>query len=640
MLRVGSSVHSWARILVLVLLAATILWWGRAFAESGAALPAATLQTVGSVKPTVATEQCVTEACHRGILEHKVMHGPVAQKRCLDCHKYEDVRSHRFKKLAAPDQGCDKCHEMKHKAVLHAPVREGRCTACHDPHGSEFTKHLVADPAKGLCQTCHKGQDFAKKAFVHTPVAAGTCGACHEAHSAAEPKLLKQASWTLCTNCHKQMVPKIAETRSTHAPARDNCLACHDPHASNVKNELKQTAPDLCLSCHKNLKESLAASTVQHGAMTQEGTCGNCHDAHLSKLPKLAKQTQPQQCLNCHDRPLKAKDGRTLTNMAALLNDNPEHHGPIRLGACTACHPPHASNQAKLLTAAYPPEFYAAFKQDLYQLCFTCHSPDLVLKPKGGPTGFADGEKNLHWLHVNQEKGRTCRACHEVHASKQPFHIRETVPFGPNGWEMAIKFRQTATGGSCAPGCHIERSYNHGDRPKSIPFVALTAKAQALVSPEPPPPAVTTAPAGGAARGAYPVAKPPFTPGVFPCTGCHDPNLAVNTTRRELHKPHEDIKLVHDEEHRWCLDCHNAQNRDVLRSAAGEPIPFAESYRLCGQCHGLQYRDWKAGVHGKRTGEWDGRKDYLLCVNCHNPHSPKFKSLVPLPPPVRPGSAK
>ena len=33
----------------------------------------------------------------------------------------------------------------------------------------------------------------------------------------------------------------------------------------------------------------------------------------------------------------------------------------------------------------------------------------------------------------------------------------------------------------------------------------------------------------------------------------------------------------------------------------------------------MQYRDWKAGVHGKRTGEWDGRKDYLLCVNCHNP---------------------
>jgi hypothetical protein len=77
----------------------------------------------------------------------------------------------------------------------------------------------------------------------------------------------------------------------------------------------------------------------------------------------------------------------------------------------------------------------------------------------------------------------------------------------------------------------------------------------------------------------------------------------------------------------------------VLRRASGEPIPFSESYKLCGQCHGPQYRDWQSGVHGKRTGEWDGQKEYLLCVNCHDPHSPKFKPLVPLPPPVRPGQS-
>ena len=74
----------------------------------------------------------------------------------------------------------------------------------------------------------------------------------------------------------------------------------------------------------------------------------------------------------------------------------------------------------------------------------------------------------------------------------------------------------------------------------------------------------------------------------------------------------------------------------MLRSASGEPIKFEESYKLCGQCHGEKYRDWKAGVHGKRTGEWNGRKTYLLCVNCHDPHSPKFKSMTPMPPPVRP----
>ena len=69
---------------------------------------------------------------------------------------------------------------------------------------------------------------------------------------------------------------------------------------------------------------------------------------------------------------------------------------------------------------------------------------------------------------------------------------------------------------------------------------------------------------------------------------------------------HTDIVLKHDETHRWCLDCHDATNRDVLHLASGERVPFEESYRLCGQCHGEKYRDWRAGVHGRRTGNWNG----------------------------------
>ncbi len=62
-------------------------------------------------------------------------------------------------------------------------------------------------------------------------------------------------------------------------------------------------------------------------------------------------------------------------------------------------------------------------------------------------------------------------------------------------------------------------------------------------------------------------------------------------------------------------------------------MPFTESYRLCGQCHGTQYRDWRSGIHGKRTGYWDGPKRYLLCGLWQWTH---FADLQPLPPPVRP----
>jgi hypothetical protein len=132
------------------------------------------------------------------------------------------------------------------------------------------------------------------------------------------------------------------------------------------------------------------------------------------------------------------------------------------------------------------------------------------------------------------------------------------------------------------------------------------------------------------------VAPPPFSEGVFPCSDCHDPDVPVRRERRELRFEHTDIVLRHDEEHRWCLDCHDAQDRDQLHLANGTLVPFEESYRLCGQCHGDKYRDWRAGVHGRRTGEWNGEKSYLLCVHCHNSHDPAFRPLRPLPPPVKP----
>ncbi len=135
------------------------------------------------------------------------------------------------------------------------------------------------------------------------------------------------------------------------------------------------------------------------------------------------------------------------------------------------------------------------------------------------------------------------------------------------------------------------------------------------------------------------VPPPPFTEGIFPCTSCHA-SLPVNRTRRELQDMHGDIVLKHDEQHRWCLDCHDPANRDVLHLASGEAVPFEESYRLCGQCHGEKLRDWRAGVHGRRVGEWNGHKGYLLCAHCHNPHQPRFKAVAPRPAPRPPAPPK
>ena len=153
-----------------------------------------------------------------------------------------------------------------------------------------------------------------------------------------------------------------------------------------------------------------------------------------------------------------------------------------------------------------------------------------------------------------------------------------------------------------------------------------------------------------AASEEFPVPPPPLSDEYYPCAeNCHN-DLTVNPTPRKLEDEHTDIQLHHAEQFRWCLDCHDAKNRDKLHLQSGENLDFSESYRLCGQCHGDKYRDWKKGIHGKRTGMWNGKKEYLLCAHCHNPHNPEFVLKAdpeafpgsvdgkPQPPPLVPGT--
>jgi hypothetical protein len=113
---------------------------------------------------------------------------------------------------------------------------------------------------------------------------------------------------------------------------------------------------------------------------------------------------------------------------------------------------------------------------------------------------------------------------------------------------------------------------------------------------------------GGSEAGIFTVPPPPFSEEyIFPCSDCHA-DLEVNEERRELVDMHDDIILDHGPKERWCLDCHNANDRDNLHLVSGVLVGFDESYKLCGQCHGTIFRDWRAGIHGKRTVDgWEIR---------------------------------
>jgi len=412
------------------------------------------------MKPNRRLDNCTTSGCHAEVIDHQVMHGPTAQLKCLDCHDYLSIEDHIFNLTKPTNQLCESCHTLKLNQVVHTPVMKGDCLGCHDPHGSDYKLMLNQDPAKGLCQSCHS-DDYMDKKFVHGPVAVGACIVCHQPHSSDQKNLLIDDPSKLCLSCHDEFDQKKKGIWQTHKPMEEGCVKCHDPHATDHPHQLHQAVPKLCFDCHKDINELVGKSTVKHGPVGEEDGCVQCHSPHFSSLKYLQKQVQPDLCLKCHDKELKSTDGRTLPDMAVLLKDNPDWHGPIRNGDCVACHQPHAGDRTNMLFQAYPPEFYASFSVDRYQLCFSCHLSDMVTDELGvGLTKFQNGDVNLHFMHVNKEKGRTCRACHEVHASKRPDHIRESVPYGNSGWMLDINYTKLANGGSCAPGCHKPKAYD------------------------------------------------------------------------------------------------------------------------------------------------------------------------------------
>ncbi len=123
----------------------------------------------------------------------------------------------------------------------------------------------------------------------------------------------------------------------------------------------------------------------------------------------------------------------------------------------------------------------------------------------------------------------------------------------------------------------------------------------------------------------------------YPCTECHN-IIPGNPQEREFKSFHLDIALDHGGGRFWCSTCHHTEERDYLRSSKNNLIDYDKSYRLCGQCHFQRQKDWFYGGHGKRVGHWDGERTIMLCTECHNPHSPSIKPVVPSPPPkVRSG---
>lgn len=309
--------------------------------------------------------------------------------------------------------------------------------------------------AENNCAECHT--DYAVNKVNHP--AAESCDNCHQSNGKEHPAsgekcfTLSQNAPDLCYNCH--------EAKNTmankHAPVDGGeCLTCHSPHSSANKSLLTDyPASNLCAMCHEFSFDGMKSVHKP----VKDGRCIECHDPHQSDQAKLLKKEAKELCLSCHNR---TYNNGTIDNISLALKSGNIIHGAIEGDGCLTCHKGHASDKYKLLNDAFPQSAYANGSKEEYSLCFACHDSQIMEVEKTTTiTGFRNGDRNIHYVHLTGTKSRSCAVCHNVHGSPNQHLINTEASFGR--WKMNMKYYVTTNGGSCMPGCHQEESYDRVD---------------------------------------------------------------------------------------------------------------------------------------------------------------------------------
>ncbi len=415
------------------------------------------------------TAGCSTAGCHMQLTKSKWVHAPVATGACSVCHlpigKFD---AHQFEPTTSDNSSCRACHTFDDSPKsIHEPFALGTCQDCHNPHGGDRKSFMPTKTTQALCVTCH---DEIPNKFKHHPVNQGDCQTCHEAHQSSHEKLLVQPQAKLCLGCHQDMdhgdilgtYSSTPQPAQIHEPMlKEGCMACHTPHGSTDRALLVRDQRSVCMDCHEAVINDLPLAQSIHGAFEGEQACMQCHSPHASDHAGLLSEPSNQLCFTCHDKTIESASGGMIPDMKKLVDESPTVHAPAALGQCTSCHESHYSAQHSLLRASYPDKDYSVFEAENYEMCFECHDSILIESEFTIHTGFRDGTQNLHYMHINREKGRACGICHQPHAGLLPKLMREQFPFGPGGWNLPIGFVKSDTGGSCLSACHEKRSYDN-----------------------------------------------------------------------------------------------------------------------------------------------------------------------------------
>ena len=411
---------------------------------------------------------CLTSGCHVQLTQTRWVHGPTAIGACSVCHVSEGApEAHEFSPSGASQETCFSCHPSdSSREHIHDPYGNVQCLECHDPHGGDRKSLIVTPTTAELCESCHAKVVATSE---HRPVADGECTSCHSAHTSQHEHLLLRKEEELCGGCHREYREFLPESfaqgtsvANVHpALLESGCRPCHNAHGGEYSPLLEQPMRDVCESCHETIFTGLSGAATVHGAFEGESACVLCHSPHASVQDHLLRDFGEGLCFRCHNEKIISSSGDEIANIQALLADAAVLHQPVAHGDCTVCHLAHFSDQRSLLRHDYPDDIYADFTDGAYGLCFQCHDQTLVENEFSTLTWFRDGDRNLHYVHVNREKGRACDICHEPHGGAQANLVRDTFPLGPGRWPMPINYESTDTGGTCTSACHEVESYDN-----------------------------------------------------------------------------------------------------------------------------------------------------------------------------------
>lgn len=582
---------------------------------------------------------------------------------CAECHEI-DI-SGNLSLDGEPNESCGWCHGDLHRdrggdeyTSVHRPVAQGKCLLCHRPHLSDEPGLLVEKVPE--CQECHQEtfERLEKDRYVHGPLNLGDCRLCHTMHSSRETALLNMSPTVLCTQCHSEVAPRenTPEDLMPHPMIPEGkCGRCHFPHSSENPRMMRQPSSRICYDCHpkktKSFHEKKGFSIY---------VCQKCHDLHRPTIPHLIIDTSRSLCMQCHE----FKEDAAFTHEfiteggcfichtfheASLSEDiaaiclrchggNPRlgeiHKGlDIKTSKCTICHLPHQSDREKLLynvehtpfrernCAACHDDRADLIKEAGSRLCLDCHEKKDVSSP-------AAAGMEIHPPVEDED----CSFCHSSHASTEEGLLNEA--------ELTL----------CL-GCHRKFKKATILKPKSSHEAVLTGKCHRCHEPhfsanrsllKKPPTELCAGCHRDLLRGpdgeAWAVSHPPVEEGK--CRLCHRPHTSRKPSLLKSAMPkgcrpcHQDffkrLREEPEENHHGpvregtCGACH-----DVHGSPEALLLKPAEGTGLCTACHaspeGGHHFFSREEIEEKVEGYSPGAN---LCVLCHLPHVSSGRGLL------------